>query len=670
MSLQAGQTILDGKYRILKLIGEGGMARVWLAEEPEFGGRRVAIKEPSLGQLGAAERQELEHRFQQEAKLAPQLEQAGVPNVVRAYTLERLPDGTQLLVLEYMAGGSVAELIAAHPDGMPVERALSITQDILQALGGFHRLSIAPVHRDVKPENILLDGQGRARLSDLGLAQLPGVSGRSQLGASPHPGTPLYMAPEQATSPQPLMPAADLYALGCVLFEMLTGQRYKRVRPGTKASSLRPEVPGWLDKVLAKTLAEDPWDRYQKAEEMAAALRAAPTSAASHGRRPAAGAPPVATPASRPVTPATSPPSRQPSAPSQRPTANRWVPWLAGAVGLLAIILAALIIGLLTSNGYQGIEGSTTTATSAPLALVSTTTTPSRTTTVTTAPSKTPTATISPTAIPPLEADAMTQGKIVFVRDDQIWLMDLDGSHKVQLTTDGINWHPSWSPDGWQIVWQRHAPSDKIFNVWVMDADGGNQHAITQWDDEGTIKENAQRPVWSPDGRYIAVAQELSASEPVITEGPFIMLMNSDGDGLIRLAEGRDPTWSPDSRQIAFLSGLGQATRIGIINRDGTGLTYLDSSFGVPMYPAWSPDGKRIALAATTSLDWTLSVLSIENGSMQRLATAPRIWGINWSPDGTRILYGDGVSVIDVDGSNQVQLTSDGSQPAWQPAVP
>lgn len=264
----------------------------------------------------------------------------------------------------------------------------------------------------------------------------------------------------------------------------------------------------------------------------------------------------------------------------------------------------------------------------------------------------------------------MTQGKIVFVRDDQIWLMDLDGSHKVQLTTDGINWHPSWSPDGWQIVWQRHAPSDKIFNVWVMDADGGNQHAITQWDDEGTIKENAQRPVWSPDGRYIAVAQELSASEPVITEGPFIMLMNSDGDGLIRLAEGRDPTWSPDSRQIAFLSGLGQATRIGIINRDGTGLTYLDSSFGVPMYPAWSPDGKRIALAATTSLDWTLSVLSIENGSMQRLATAPRIWGINWSPDGTRILYGDGVSVIDVDGSNQVQLTSDGSQPAWQPAVP
>jgi formylglycine-generating enzyme required for sulfatase activity/serine/threonine protein kinase len=274
-----GKTILNGKYRLLRLIGEGGMARVWLAEEPGFGGRRVAIKEPLPAQLSADEQQGLDQRFRQEINLAPQLEQAGVPNVVRTYTVERLPDGTRLLVMEVIEGGSLAERIAAQPDGLPIEQALAITLDVLQALAGFHGLPGAPVHRDVKPENILLDASGQARLSDLGLAQLAGVSSRSQLIGGPHPGTPLYMAPEQGRSPDPLTPAADLYALGCVLFEMLTGRRYKRVRPGTAPSSLQPKVPRWLDEVLTRVLAEDPWDRYQTAGEMVAALRQVPSRA-------------------------------------------------------------------------------------------------------------------------------------------------------------------------------------------------------------------------------------------------------------------------------------------------------------------------------------------------------------------------------------------------------
>ena len=98
------------------------------------------------------------------------------------------------------------------------------------------------------------------------------MSGRSQLRGGQHPGTPLYMAPEQARSPDPLTPAADLYALGCVLFEMLTGKRYKRVRPGILPSALRSEIPAWLDETLARALQEDPWDRYTSAAEMTAAL--------------------------------------------------------------------------------------------------------------------------------------------------------------------------------------------------------------------------------------------------------------------------------------------------------------------------------------------------------------------------------------------------------------
>jgi serine/threonine protein kinase/predicted MPP superfamily phosphohydrolase len=266
-TLRPGDKIRGGQYRILRRIHEGGMAIVWLAEQPEFGGRKVAIKEPKLEQ---EHRWEMERRFRQEIELAPQLER--LPHVVRAYTLEHRIDSTPLLVMEYVDGGSLADLIARNPEGLPIGQALRITQDVLRALAGLHRLPNTPVHRDVKPSNILLDQQKGALLSDFGLTQLPDKSSRSRSPTKSHPGTPLYMAPEQEHGTALLAPAADLYALGCVLFEMLTGKQYKRIMLGTRASELRPEVPTWLDEVLTKALEVNPANRYQSAVEMADAL--------------------------------------------------------------------------------------------------------------------------------------------------------------------------------------------------------------------------------------------------------------------------------------------------------------------------------------------------------------------------------------------------------------
>jgi serine/threonine protein kinase/predicted MPP superfamily phosphohydrolase len=265
--LKPGDQIRNGQYRIMKRIHEGGMATVWLAEQPEFGRRKVAIKEPKLDR---EQRQELARRFRQEVDLAPQLER--LPHVVRAYTLEHRSDGTPLLVMEYVDGGSLTDLIVKNPDGLPIGQALKITEDVLLALAGLHQFPDSPVHRDVKPSNILLDHQRGALLSDFGLTQLPGKSRRSQSLAKSHPGTPLYMAPEQEQTTTLLTPAADLYALGCVLYEMLTGKQYRRLTPGTRAAKIRPDVPEWLDEVLAKALSENTWDRYQSAEEMAEAL--------------------------------------------------------------------------------------------------------------------------------------------------------------------------------------------------------------------------------------------------------------------------------------------------------------------------------------------------------------------------------------------------------------
>jgi len=145
---------------------------------------------------------------------------------------------------------------------------------VAEGLAAIHTLDV--VHRDLKPSNILFDERGRAKISDLGLAQIPGgMSGRSQLGslALSHPGTPAYMSPEQETAPGYLRPASDVYSLGIILFELLTGRHYKNLEPGTRARSLRAEAPDWLDELLAKMLADEPRQRPWNGEKAAGLLR-------------------------------------------------------------------------------------------------------------------------------------------------------------------------------------------------------------------------------------------------------------------------------------------------------------------------------------------------------------------------------------------------------------
>lgn len=283
MPLAPGETILD-KYRILELIGEGSFARVWKAQEFDSKGhplRLVAIKELKRELLSGQELAEQEFRFQREMKVSAQLFESEVPNVMRALTTEALAldDGTDvpLLILEYMPGGNLADLIAVHPHGMELGRAVRIATDICAALKGLHNKGI--VHRDVKPSNILFRSvDALARLADFGTAQLPGetVSGSRSLGtAAYHPGSPDYMPDEQLLSRGRgyLQPSADIFALGCVLFEMLTGMGYKLARRQSKGlRDLRPDAPSWLRAVVAKALVKDPQGRWQSAGEVAEAL--------------------------------------------------------------------------------------------------------------------------------------------------------------------------------------------------------------------------------------------------------------------------------------------------------------------------------------------------------------------------------------------------------------
>lgn len=271
MQLQPGETILGDKFRIERLLGRGAFGEVYLATHLELNvPRAVKVLHRDAPGLGSTAFADYRGRFKLEAEVGAHLDD---PNVVRVYDFEET-DGVLCLVMAYCPGGSLKDRLArARETGqlLPVEEVRRIGTDVARGLAAIHAREV--IHRDLKPSNILFDAKDCAQIGDLGLAQVPGASTRGTLTSSPaldHPGTPEYMSPEQETSKSRLRPPSDVYALGAVLFEMLTGQLYNNSRPGTHARALRPETPRWLDNLIARMLApklEDrPWDGAEAAK--------------------------------------------------------------------------------------------------------------------------------------------------------------------------------------------------------------------------------------------------------------------------------------------------------------------------------------------------------------------------------------------------------------------
>jgi hypothetical protein len=257
--LSPGDLLID-KYKIESIIGQGGFGQVYLAYD-EAMDRRVAIKE-LLGRTADTspeQWQEYQRRFAKEAQVVSRISH---PNVVTTYALEQDGEGNLYLITEYVEGGSLREMLQDGP--LDVGRAVSIALDMAQAIEEIYRHDI--VHRDIKPSNILIGGDGHAKLTDFGVAQVGRETLRTQ-EKSEHPGTPAYKSPEQATTTGYLDQRSDLYALGLVLYEMLTGALYVRNR--VPPHRLNPQVPQALSRLVLKALEEDPAQRYQTA----AALR-------------------------------------------------------------------------------------------------------------------------------------------------------------------------------------------------------------------------------------------------------------------------------------------------------------------------------------------------------------------------------------------------------------
>ncbi|HEX7082641.1 MAG TPA: Stk1 family PASTA domain-containing Ser/Thr kinase [Gaiellaceae bacterium] len=259
----------DRRYVIRRKLGSGGMAVVYLAEDTELG-RRVALK--LLDERHAADEQFVE-RFRREAQSAAGLNH---PNIVSIFD-RGLAEGTYYIAMEYLDGRTLKELLVRNgPTPIPI--AIDYARQILGALGFAHRGGI--VHRDIKPHNIVVGTDGRLKVTDFGIAR----SGASQMTeAGSIVGTAQYLSPEQARGAT-VDPRSDIYSLGVVLYEMLTGtvpftgdtpveiaMKHLSQVPDPP-SKLRKEVPHDLDAVVMRALAKDPEQRYGSAEEMDADL--------------------------------------------------------------------------------------------------------------------------------------------------------------------------------------------------------------------------------------------------------------------------------------------------------------------------------------------------------------------------------------------------------------
>ena len=246
--------ILLGKYRVEGLAGRGTFGEVYHVLHPkQLSPRAIKVLRKDMPGVGSTDIQDARSRFEMEARLGDRLTH---PNVIKVLEFE--DEGDELyLIMEYAPGGSLKDRLKKGP--LSTNEAVRLGVEVCAGLQAIHE-RLHAVHRDIKPSNILFDGDGTARICDLGLVQLAGDESRgSRLGslAGSQPGTPPYMSPEQENTKGYLTPSSDLFSVGCVLFEALTGKLYKDYL-GTRVRDHRKDIPDWLDVIVAKALEEMP----------------------------------------------------------------------------------------------------------------------------------------------------------------------------------------------------------------------------------------------------------------------------------------------------------------------------------------------------------------------------------------------------------------------------
>jgi Tol biopolymer transport system component/tRNA A-37 threonylcarbamoyl transferase component Bud32 len=526
---------LADRYTILREIGEGGMATVFLAEDLKHK-RQVAIKvlRPELtAELGA-------ERFLREIETTANLRH---PHIVPLYDSGEA-DGLLFYVMPLVEGESLRARLDREKQ-LPIDDALQIAREVADALSYAHGHGV--IHRDIKPENVMLES-GHAVVTDFGIAKALTIGhGQTITQTGMAIGTPNYMSPEQAAGEAEIDGRSDVYALGCVLYEMLGGQP-PFTGPTTESvvrqhlgadprpiTQLRPSVPAAVAVALQRSLAKNPADRFTPVVQFAEALRVPESAAAAIPGR-----------------------------------SHRGLMAAAGVV-TVAVITAALLL-----------RGGTT---DAPLKLGSTTQ-------ITLEAG----VEVDPAISPDGQFVSYAAGPITRM---QIYVRRVSGGRPVVLSTDADKDHrwPRWSPDGSQIAYQTND------GILVRPAFGGSPRVVTRVEGAATMG-MAFTPLagltWSPDGGELAYAT--SAGEGA---GIRVVSVASSGDSraLPSPREVNSPAWSPDGRWIAVVAGNMPFTfgTAYFANVGASSLWLVDVAGGPPrrltpgtaldLSPQWTPDG-------------------------------------------------------------------------------
>jgi eukaryotic-like serine/threonine-protein kinase len=696
MTLERG-TLLHKRYRIVEILGQGGMGSVYRAVDENLG-VDVAVKENLFTT------DEYARQFRLEAVILANLRHPNLPRVTDHFVIG---DQGQYLVMDYIEGEDLRQRMERQGNIMEDE-AILLGASICDALTYLHTRKPPILHRDIKPGNVKITSEGHIFLVDFGLAKVLHGSQATTTGARAM--TPGYSPPEQYGTAR-TDPRTDIYSLGATLYASLTGiipeDGLARAMDNTQLTPLRKrnsKISRRLSAAIEKAMGIDPADRFQTAEEFKRALlgsksktqrlpgeyviQPAPSDNGSSENQDSIEKESKPIAALREDVASEELPAFKP--PKKRRKKGRRV---LSAVLIVLLLLAASVVGFVRFAPHlippvvMGIvpqewvsflsapfpvPATPAEPSPTPTEVVAVNTTEEPLPTVTPLPEPTATETVQPTpTLPPVVEVTVTpentpiplptqtgggNGQIVFASSrsgvPQIFLVNLDTSGLTQLTDlDEGACQPTWSPDGSQIVFISPCPAradllDNIYrnsSLYVMNADGSGQKPLTN------VPGSDFDPAWSPDGTRIVFTSLRDGRKDIylltVETGAIVRLTTVGGD----VQENIQPSWSSTGNLIVYTVKRFNAYQVWVM--DDTGQNNVQIARSGQRFsdylPSWSPDGsiilfsQRDADPSVISRPWLMSIRYEDRDTLNpsRPDLTRPIEDVEFSPDGLWIVF-------------------------------